>query len=290
MRKKLFITIFIAFIIAAAMQISGCSSRPDFPSINNSSSKQYDNGQVVWRDLVSPDPKLAAEFYKKVFGWTSSQVVKGEQPYWIFKSKGKPVAGMYQMSEERKKAGGVWIPYFSVSSLEDFIKKSRAGGSNLIVKPVELSGRGMVALLADPQGAHFAIIKSSNGDPVRTDPPDFDFLWNELWSNDVQKSSDFYKTIFNSQLEDKKDDERPYVIIKNNGKLSSGIIKNPVEDVSSNWVQYVRVSDVKNTEQKVKDSGGKIMIPVDSTIRSGTVSIFLDPTGAAIAIQKWPIK
>ncbi|MEO8209213.1 MAG: VOC family protein [bacterium] len=285
MRKELLaISIFIALIIG------GCSSKPEFPSINYSSSKQYDNGQVVWRDLVTANPKLAAEFYKNVFGWTSSQVVTGDQPYWIFKSNGKPVAGMYLMTDGKKKAGGEWVPYFSVSSLEDFIKKSRTGGSNLIVKPVELEGRGNVALLTDPQGAYFAIIKSSNGDPVRTDPPEFDFLWNELWSNDIQKSADFYKMIFNSQVEDKKDDERPYIILKNNGKLSSGIIKNPVEDVRNNWVQYIRVSDVKKTEQKVKDAGGNVIIPVDSTIRNGTVSVFLDPTGAAIAIQKWPIK
>ena len=194
------------------------------------------------------------------------------------------------MSEEKKNAGGIWIPYFSVSSLEEFIKKARAGGSNLVVKPVELQGRGMVALLTDSQGAYFAIIKSSNGDPIPGEPQDMSFLWNELWSNDMQKSSDFYKTIFNSQLEDKMDQERPYVVIKNNGKLSSGIIKNPVENVASNWVQYIKVPDVKLTEGRVSNAGGKVIIPVDSTIRSGTVSVFLDPTGAAIAVQKWPIK
>jgi uncharacterized protein len=288
MRKEL--TFILIFISIVSVIISGCNSQPELPSINYSTSKQYNYGQVVWRDLVTPNPKLAAEFYKNVFGWTSSQVISGDQPYWIFKSNGKPVSGMFQMSEGKKNSGGVWIPYFSVSSLEDFIKKSRSGGSNLIVKPIELAGRGTVALLTDPQGAFFAIIKSSNGDPAPAEPSDMGFLWNELWSNDIQKSADFYKMIFNSQLEDRKDDERPYVVIKNNGKLSSGVIKNPVENSGSNWVQYVRVSDVKSVEQKVKDAGGKIIIPADSTIREGTVSVFLDPAGAPIAIQKWPIK
>ena len=78
--------------------------------------------------------------------------------------------------------------------------------------------------------------------------------------------------------------------MKNNGKLSSGIITNPVENVRSHWIQYVRVSDVKGTEQKAKNAGAKILIPADSTIRNGTVAVFVDPTGAPIAIQKWPIK
>ncbi len=287
--KKLFSGVSI-FIIAAAINFSGCSSQPEYPSINYSSANEYNYGQVVWRDLVTPNPKLAAQFYKDVFGWTSSQVGTDDNPYWIFKSNGKPVGGMYLMSDAKKDAGGEWVPYFSVSSLNDFIAKSKADGGNVIVKPTELSGRGSVALLTDPQNAYFAIIKSKNGDPSTTDPMEFQFLWNEQWANDMQKSADYYKSIFNSQLEEKKDDERDYILLKNNGKLSCGIITNPVENVRSHWIQYVRVSDVKGIEKKAKDAGAKILIPADSTIRSGTVSVFVDPTGAPIAIQKWPIK
>ena len=280
----------LSIFICAVITMSGCSSQPEYPSINYSTSKTYDAGQVVWRDLVTPDPKGAAEFYKNVFGWTSAQVGTDENQYWIFKSSGKPVAGMYLMSDAKKDAGGEWVPYFSVSSLNDFINKSKSAGGNVIVKPTELAGRGSVALLTDPQNAYFAIIKSVNGDPVNTEAMEFQFLWNELWSNDMSKSSDYYRTIFNSQLEEKKDDARPYVVIKNNGKPSSGIIKNPVENARTNWVQYVRVTDVKSIEQKVKDAGGRVIIPSDPEIRKGTVSVFLDPSGAPLGIQKWPIK
>ncbi len=289
MKKELRLLVLL-FTIVLAHLLTGCSSSPEYPSINNSSSKQYDYGQVVWRDLVTPNPKVAAEFYKNVFGWTSSQVGTEDHPYWIFKSNGKPVAGMYLMTEGKKGAGGEWIQYYSVSSLNDFVNKSRSGGGNLVVKPVEQPGRGMVALLTDPQGAYYAIIKSSNGDPVKSEPSDLDFLWSELWSNDMQKSADYYKNIFNSQLEDRTDDERPYIVIKNNNKLSSGIIKNPAENTRSNWVQYVRVTDPESIEQKVKNNGGKVIIPVDSTIRKGSVTVFVDPTGAPIAAQKWPIE
>ena len=287
--KKLFSSISI-FIIAATINFPGCSSQPEYPSINYSSTKEYNYGQVVWRDLVTPNPKLAAQFYKDVFGWTSSQVGTEDNPYWIFKSSGKPVGGMYLMTDAKKDAGGEWVPYFSVSSLNDLIARSKSAGGNVIVKQTELAGRGSVALLTDPQNAYFAIIKSLNGDPSTADPMEFQFLWNEQWANDMQKSADFYKTVFNYQLEEKKDDDREYILMKNNGKLSSGIITNPVENVRSHWIQYVRVSDVKGTEQKAKNAGAKILIPADSTIRNGTVAVFVDPTGAPIAVQKWPIK
>ncbi len=278
------------FFISAALFISGCSSELQYPSINYSSSREYNNGQVVWRDLVSPDPNLSSEFYKKVFGWTVKQVGTDDQPYWIFRNNGKPVAGMYKMSNSRKNAGGEWLPYFSVSSPEDFVSRSRTAGGNIILKPFELSGRGKVALLSDPENAYFAIIRSSNGDPSQSEPADNEFLWNELWSNDIVRSADYYKNIFSSQIEETNDDARPYIILKNNGKKSSGIIKNPVENVRDHWIQYVRVSDVKATEQKAKDAGARIIIPADTSIRNGTVSVMIDPAGAPLAIQKWPIE
>lgn len=288
MKKPLLKCTFL--ILAAVLFLPGCSSQPEYPSINYSSTIDYNYGQVVWRDLVTPDPKKAAQFYKEVFGWTSNQVGTEDNPYWIFKSNGKPVGGMYLMSDAKKNAGGEWVPYFSVSSLNDLISKSKTAGGNVIIKPTELAGRGSVALLTDNENAYFAIIKSVNGDPSAADPLEFQFLWNELWSDDTQKSENFYKNIFNSQIESKKDDDRDYVILKNNGKPSAGIIQNPVENVRTHWIQYVRVTDPNDIEKKIKDAGGTILIPVDSTIRNGTVSVFADPTGAPIAIQKWPIK
>ena len=282
--------LFTIFALTLITNFYGCSSQPEFPSINYTSTKDYNYGQVVWRDLVTPDPKKAAQFYKDVFGWTSSQVGSEDNPYWIFKSNGKPVGGMYLMSDAKKNAGGEWVPYFSVSSLNDLINKSKAAGGNLIIKPIEQAGRGNVALLTDNESAYFAIIKSVNGDPTPAEPLEFQFLWNELWSNDMQKSADYYKSIFNSQIEEKTDDARDYLVIKNNNKSSSGIIKNPVENVRTHWIQYVRVTNPNDIEKKITDAGGKILITVDSTIRNGTVSVFADPTGAPIAIQKWPIE
>lgn len=285
MRKVISIT--TMFVTIVTIFLSGCSSQLEFPSINNTASSSYTYGQVVWRDLVTPNPKEAADFYKKVFGWTSTQVGTDDQQYWIFKSNGKPVGGMFLMANPKNNAGGEWIPYYSVNSVDDIANKCKSSGGKIAISPKVMEGRGKAALLSDPQDALFAVIKSDNGDPDRSVILDNDFLWSELWSNDMTKSTEFYKNLFNAQIDSRKDDERTYTIILNNNKPSSGIIQNPAEKIKEYWVQYVKVSDVAAIEQKAKDAGAKILIASDSTIRNGTVSIFLDPTGAPIAIQKW---
>lgn len=276
--------------VVFAITMTGCSSQPEYPSINYSSSKSYEYGQVVWRDLVSPEPETSAKFYKNVFGWTSKQTGTEDEPYWLFRLNGKPVAGMYRMRENNKFAGGEWLAYFSVNSPEDVISRSKSNGGNLVIKQTDIPGRGKIALLSDPAGAYFALIKSSNGDPEINRSSEFNFLWSELWSNDMLKSADFYKTIFNAQVKNQKDDDRDYTVIINNSKPAFGIIKNPVENVRSHYIQYILVTDVKGIEKKALDAGAKIIIPADSSIRNGTVSVFADPTGAPVAIQKWPVE
>ncbi|MBV6479323.1 MAG: putative glyoxylase CFP32 [Ignavibacteria bacterium] len=281
----------VLILLSAVIYLTGCSVKPvEFPSVNYSANKTHTPGQIVWRDLISPDPAKSIEFYSNVFGWTAVKSGSDEDPYWLFKLNGKPIAGMVQMKEERKRSGGEWVQYYSLNTQEDFYTRAKSLGASQIFKPLQIPGRGKVSLYTDPDGAYFALINSSNGDPEFTEPSDFQFLWSELWSNNTDKSSEFYKNAFNFQLEEKKDDTRNYIVLKNNDKLVSGIIKNPAENVRNHWLQYIRVSDVKSIEQKAISAGAKVIIPSDPKIRKGTVSVFIDPTGAPVGIQKWPIE
>jgi hypothetical protein len=40
---------------------------------------------------------------------------------------------------------------------------------------------------------------------------------------------------------------------------------------------------------KVAALGGRVILPPRPEIRNGTVAIVADPTGGAVALQKWPL-
>lgn len=294
--KKLFVKInfpifLISFLfIACSFLMFNCSgSQYKYPSISQTETKQYNYGHVVWRDLVTPDPKRAAEFYSKVFGWQVENYSKDDNQYWVFKNNGKPVAGMFQMSSARKGESGEWVGSISVPSVKTSADFITSKGGNIIMQPFEMNGRGTVALVRDPQESVFALIHSSKGDPVLSEAKDNEWLWSENWSNNQEGSANFYKTLLNAQTEDKKDDKRDYIIILNNGSKTEGIIKNPVKNVRSHWMQYIRVSDVNKITKLAKDAGATILLEPDPDVRKGTVAIIIDPSGAPFAIQKWPI-
>jgi uncharacterized protein len=108
-------------------------------------------GAMTWNDLVTPDPEGAAEFYGKLFGWTTEEI---------------PDAGGYRTIRNGDRMnGGImpnqdgppnWLPYFGHEDVERLAGEIEGLGGKLYNGPVRMP-QGSIAVLADPQGAVFAV-------------------------------------------------------------------------------------------------------------------------------------
>ena len=72
------------------------------------------------------------------------------------------------------------------------------------------------------------------------------------------------------------------------GKNSAGIYVMPWKDLNSTWLPYVRVADAGAAAEKAKSLGGRVVLAPRADIRDGSLAIVVDPTGAALALQKFP--
>lgn len=52
-----------------------------------------------------------------------------------------------------------WLPYFQVEDADKFAERVGALGGKITNPPMDIPSIGRMAMLADPQGAAFAIIK-----------------------------------------------------------------------------------------------------------------------------------
>lgn len=280
---------YFPFLFVLTVMFS-CSGQQKYPSITETPTRNYHHGNVVWRELASPDPDKSAEFYKRVFGWTFTKSAGNERPYWVIKNNGKSIGGMFELGEKYKNAGAEWVCSISVPSVRDAVNTMKQNGGMAVVGPMDLEGRGNLALVNDPQKAQLIVLNSVSGDPEINRSIKNQWLWSELWSNNLDESERFYKSFLNAETERKKDDDREYVVVKMNGEPCMGIIKNPAENVRSHFVQYILVDDVNSVFEKAKSNGAKVLIAPSPEIRKGTVAVLIDPTGAPFAIQKWPIE
>jgi uncharacterized protein len=108
-------------------------------------------GSMTWNDLLTPDPEGAAEFYGKLFGWTTEEI---------------PDAGGYRTIRNGDRMnGGImpnqdgppnWLPYFGHEDVDRLVGEIEGLGGTLHNGPVRMP-QGSIAVLGDPQGAVFAV-------------------------------------------------------------------------------------------------------------------------------------
>lgn len=119
---------------------------------------QREPGSLCWTELVTTDTKAAQTFYTSLFGWAAK--TGGAQPdeYTEFSVNGVPGAGMMAIRPEwGPNIPAHWTPYFQVSDCDASAAKARALGAEVGVPPTDIPNVGRFAMLADPQGAKFAI-------------------------------------------------------------------------------------------------------------------------------------
>ena len=111
------------------------------------------------------------------------------------------------------------------------------------------------------------------------------FVHLELNTTDVAKAKEFYTQMFDWKLEDMPmGPDMTYTVIKPAQGPGGGMMIHPMPGAPSTWLAYVSVEDVHAATAKAKAAGATIIKDVTEVPGMGLFTIFLDPTGAALAL------
>jgi predicted enzyme related to lactoylglutathione lyase len=118
------------------------------------------DGTLCWADLSTPDPQRAGRFYRDLFGWEI--VTDDEDPehnYLHIKNGEHFIAGIPPVSDRQPNTPAHWLPYFSASNCDAVAGKAKTLGAKTYLPPMTMENVGRFAVLADPQGAVFALFQ-----------------------------------------------------------------------------------------------------------------------------------
>lgn len=110
-----------------------------------------------WADLSAADPRAAAAFYERLFGWELGGV-PGLDGYRAFLSEGEPVGGLGPRRPGRRPS--VWRPYFVAGpdgAGESPAERVALARGKVLGEPVEVPGVCRATLCADSSGAVFGL-------------------------------------------------------------------------------------------------------------------------------------
>ncbi|HVO33041.1 MAG TPA: VOC family protein [Elusimicrobiota bacterium] len=115
------------------------------------------------------------------------------------------------------------------------------------------------------------------------------FVHVELQTTDIEKAKAFYKGLFKWDLE--KAPGMDYTLIKVGSGTGGGMMQTPKPNLPSHWMAYVGVDDVAAALKKAKSLGATICMEATDVGGHGIMGVFIDPTGAALALwQEIPKK
>lgn len=257
------------------------------------------HGDFIWYELLTSDADAAGDFYGKVVGWTSAPSGQPGMDYRFFSSgDGRDnkdgVGGYMAITPEMAEHGArpAWVGYIAVDDVDACLASITAGGGSIFMPATDLEGVGRMAMVADPQGAPFYVMKGASDETSYSfaayEPKLGHCAWNELATSDPEAAKTFYCTQF-GWSQDGEMDMGPmgkYEFLKASGNrfLLGAVMPKMPEMPVSMWAYYFRVADIDSGAAAISAHGGTILQP-PIEIPGGEYSLMaMDPQGAAFGL------
>jgi len=265
----------------------------DAPTTTSSATDANPTGDFIWYELMTPDAAGSQAFYEAVVGW---KIDEGAPEYggyrMIGRNDGKFAGGVLPLTDEMQQHGArpTWMGYIHVSDVDQAAAAiERAGGKSLMIRDIPNVGR--IAMVADPQGAPFYIMKPippANDPNAKSDVFSRDGLqrcgWNELCTTDEKAARQFYREQFGWTSDHSMDmgEMGEYRFFDHHGQGIGAVFNTP--EGQPRWRFYFRVPSIAAAKQTAEEKGGTMAMGPHQVPTGDWIILGADPQGAEFAL------
>ncbi|WP_380880126.1 VOC family protein [Sphingomonas sp. DBB INV C78] len=244
-------------------------------------------GDYIWYELLTSDAAAAQSFYALILGWHFADSGQQAMDYRIINAGPNSVGGVMEITPDMAKHGAkpVWLGYIAVDDVDDMVTKITGRGGKTVMPAMDIPMVGRIAMVADPQGAPFYIMKpQGEGKSIAFAddcPRPGHCAWNELATTDQPAAWSFYGDLFGWAKEGEMDmgPMGKYEFIRH-GSVIGAMMPAAIKPDAPRWTQYFRVENIDTAKAAVEAGGGSITDGPDE-IPGGDFSMnCVDPQGA----------
>ena len=252
------------------------------------------HGEFIWYELMTPDPGRAKAFYEEVVGWTIDADPLPGIDYHMIRASDGFAGGILKRSADDS-AGGArpgWIGYFGVDDVDAASAAIVSDGGHQHMSPTDIPNVGRLAMLSDPQGALFYIMRGASAErSIAYQRMGMGHVsWNELLTTDDAAALTFYERHFNigkigampmGEMGD-------YSFISNDGKSGQddaiGAVMRVPPGAPMGWNFYFRVPDIEIARSRVEAGGGTLISGPMEVPGGEQVLQAMDPDGVIFGL------
>lgn len=253
----------------------------------------FAEGSPCWADATLPDLRAGERFYGELFGWTFTEGGAGTGSGRGFPRHsralldGRPIAALVAKRDGRMPTA--WGIHLASPDLDGTVEKVRRAGGTVLTEPVARSEAGRSAVVADPDGAVFAVWQAGTrpGFGV-TDVPGA-FCWAEVYVRNADAADAFYPAVFGYELTAPPFDAGDFTAwaLPDSGRQVAG--RGLVGDVlpaemPPHFLVHFRVADVSDAMRTVRRAGGRVLVD-RREIPGATFAVVVDNQGAVFAVR-----
>ncbi|HEY6047952.1 MAG TPA: VOC family protein [Sphingomicrobium sp.] len=251
-------------------------------------------GSFIWYELMTPDAEGAKAFYDAVVGWDFGEPATEYQGYRMISAPGGGFAGgVLPLTNEMQQHGArpIWLGYINVADVDQAVSSiEAAGGKSLMVSDIPDVGR--IAMVADPQGAPFYVMKPIP--PAGRDNEESDVFspgkvgrcsWNELSTSDPVAARKFYTEQFGWGSDEFMDmGEMGEYRFLDQGDTRIGALCGLAPGAEPKWRYYFLVPSIAKAKETAEAKGGTIQQGPHQVPTGDWIIIGTDPQGAEFAL------
>src|SRR5689334_3453634 len=247
-------------------------------------------GRFDWHELLTTDPEAAKGFYTTVIGWKTQDWRESNPPYTMWMAGDTMVGGIMQLPKEAAEMGSPphWLTYIETQDVDETVALATKLGAKVYVPPTDIPSVGRFAVLADPQGATFALF-TPEGDPMSHDSEQIgEFSWHELMTTNQRDAFEFYEQLLGWKKTSAMDmgEHGVYQMFGRDDATLGGIYDTQRgRGAPPNWLPYIRVDDADAAAERVRQSGGSIKNGPMDVPGGDRIAVCADPQGTVFAVH-----
>ncbi|MDH4354220.1 MAG: VOC family protein [Actinomycetota bacterium] len=279
----------VLIAVAGLLVSTACASTTTTTGGVASTTSGPTTGQFVWHDLSTDDLPAAQRFYGGLLGWEFREATRLGARYVVASHAGRAVGGLVAVAPVAGQEVSQWVAYASVANVDAAVAAVEQAGGRTLIAPLDVPSAGRAAVVIDPQGAVLGLARLTGGDPA--DPPapeEGTFFWMEYLARDPAAAASFYTSTFGYQQEvTERLGPNAYVVLSLN-RPRAGILPLPQADMRPVWLPSILVADPAALATRATALGGTVLLAPHPDVRKGSLAVVADPSGAIVALQKYP--
>jgi len=253
-------------------------------------------GDFIWYELMTTDADAAGRFYSAIVpGWKFGSRMPGDVDYrGIERSDGGNAGGILQLDDSMRSHGArpIWLGYIHVGDVDEAVDSIEQAGGKALMPAFDVPNVGRIAMVADPQGAPFYVMKpippagkpeaqSDVFSPSATERVG----WNELSTSDPLAARRFYGDLFGWGSDEfmPMGEMGEYRFWDHHG-VRIGAFCGTMQGQEPKWRYYFRVPSIGEAEATAEAKGGTIAMGPHQVPTGDWIVIGIDPQGAEFAL------